>query len=449
MRAGIDTTRGDHLRARTSLDRALQIRLELFGERHHSVGETLARLSGTLAALEKADDAASVALRAETIEREHLRLTLSSLPERQALTFATSRPKPLDVALSALPAGGSPRETFDAVVRSRAVILDEMSARRQFLAAGAGTALGPLLEARIAAAQRLASLVVRGLDGTRPQIYAAALAGAGRERNSTETALAEQSARFRNQRDRRDVGLRDVSASLPAASAMVSYVRYARTVAAERPGQSSGAMGGPGARPSYLALVTRAEEADPVVVDLGDAASLDRLVDRWRGDVVGHFTAAGTLAPGAESALKARGAAIRERVWDPVAAHLTAWTRCSSFRTARSTCCRWRRCPPTDVAYLVDVGPTIHYLSAERDLVAPASEPAAAREGPPGPRRPGLRPAPRTPERPAPAPTGPGRRDGPCGTLRLDGVPPAARGSPRSRGHRGAVARHRSEHRRS
>ena len=111
VRATIDIARGDNLRARASLERALQIRLQLSGERHHSVGETLSRLSRMLAALGNADEAASVALRAETIEREHLRLTLSSLPERQALTFATSRPKPLDVALSAVPGGGSPTAT--------------------------------------------------------------------------------------------------------------------------------------------------------------------------------------------------------------------------------------------------------------------------------------------------------------------------------------------------
>ena len=388
VRATIDATLGDSLRARASLERALQIRLELFGERHHSVGETLSLLSGTLAALGNADEAASVALRAETIEREHLRLTLSSLPERQALTFATSRPKPLDVALSALPAGGSPNETFDAVVRSRAVILDEMSARRQFLATTAGGALRPLLDARTAAAHRLASLVVRGLDGTSPRIYAAALTDAERERDATETALAEQSASFRNHRERRDVGLRDVSTSLPAASAMVSFVRYARTVVAERSAKSSGATGKSAARPSYLALIMRAGEPNPTVVDLGDAASLDRLVERWRRDVVGHFTDEGTPAPRAESALKARGATIRERVWDPLEAALARVDQVFIVPDGALNLLPFAALSAKDGRYLVETGPTLHYLSAERESRGPRCRSHPVGEGVARSRRP-------------------------------------------------------------
>ena len=137
---------------------------------------------------------------------------------------------------------------------------------------------------------------------------------------------------------------------------------------------------------------------------------------RWRSDVVGHFTAAGTLAPGAESALKARGAAIRERVWDPLAAALARVDRVFIVPDGALNLLPFAALPATDGRYLIQAGPTIHYLSAERDLVEPSITRPASTKGLLALGGPVYGPT-RTPQVPAPAPNSPVRRDGTCGTF--------------------------------
>ena len=73
---------------------------------------------------------------AEEVGREHLRLMLRSLPERQALNYASVRPRGVDLMLSLVGVTpGAEREAIDAVIRSRALVLDEVAARRRGLTA--------------------------------------------------------------------------------------------------------------------------------------------------------------------------------------------------------------------------------------------------------------------------------------------------------------------------
>ena len=64
----------------------------------------------------------------------------------------------------------------------------------------------------------------------------------------------------------------------------------------------------------------------------------------------------------------------------------------------------------------MEVGPTIHYLSAERDLVAPTTNRPASTKGLLALGGPAYGPT-RTPQVPGPAPNAPVRRDGSCGTF--------------------------------
>ena len=114
---------------------------------------------------------------------------------------------------------------------------------------------------------------------------------------------------------------------------------------------------------------------------MGDAANLNGLVERWRRDVVGHFTAPGTLSPRAESALKARGAAIRVRVWDPLEASLARVDQVFIVPDGALNLLPFAALPAKDGRYLVETGPTLHYLSAERDLVSPAVDRTMSAKG--------------------------------------------------------------------
>src|SRR4030095_2762735 len=132
------------------------------------------------------------------------------------------------------------------------------------------------------AQQRLANLVVRVPGQLTAAQYAALLDGAQRESELAEQALAERSAEFRAERSRAQLGLDEVKAALPIDSALVSFVRYNRTIFSESTTpQRSGSRR---SVPSYLALVMRAQ-LPPAVVPLDSAQRIDSLVSQWRADI--------------------------------------------------------------------------------------------------------------------------------------------------------------------
>ena len=181
LRGELEARRGDYNAARASFAEALSGREQIFGPTHPLTAETRTKLAAADLALNFTDAALDGALAAEQAGRDHLRFTIRYLPERQAMAYAARRPRGLDLALSIV-AGGHADDAaavFDAVIRSRGVILDELAARAQS-AAAPGTAVASLNKAMAAARERFANLMMRSIqDGFRAG--AAARRGAAAE----------------------------------------------------------------------------------------------------------------------------------------------------------------------------------------------------------------------------------------------------------------------------
>src|SRR5262245_36580460 len=129
--AELQEKRGDGAAAREHYERALTIRAKAFGRTHPLYAEAQSGLAVALATLGDRVGALSTASSAEATGRDHLRLTLRSLPERQALNYAAARPRGLDLILSL--AGSMPdavAPALDGLIRSRALVLDEIAARQ-------------------------------------------------------------------------------------------------------------------------------------------------------------------------------------------------------------------------------------------------------------------------------------------------------------------------------
>ena len=204
-------------------------------------------------------------------------------------------------------------------------MLDEMAARARTASDIAGTEVAPLWADLVSARQRLANLVVRGPGDDRTDKYQALVEDARREKELAERALAARSADFRNELARAEIGLDEVRAALPPRSALVSFASYDRTLAGSPPSiasQTSPAKFQPLRKVrSYIAFVITAAQPGISVVPLGSAAGVNDLVARWHEaatDIERIRTGAG-----AEEAYRVAGTALRRRVWDPVARHLT------------------------------------------------------------------------------------------------------------------------------
>ena len=325
------------------------------------LAEALADLAAARWRAGQRDSVLEPALRAEAIGREHLRLVARGLPERQALAYAAARPAGLDLAVTAAEFGGCVDDVWavwDAAVRSRSLVLDEMVARRSagWLAADSSAVrLGnQLADAR----ERCANLSVRGPGDLEPAVYHEELDSAREAKERAERELARCSAVFRRVDDLADAGLAEVAAALPPGSALVAYLRHRDGDDGER----------------YSAFVLVANGQPPVPVVLGKAPDIDELVGEWRQTVAAGAVPPGPLAAAAEAACRETGARLRTAVWDPVQMVLGEAVRVFVVPDGALHLVNLAALPTDADRYLVEMGPIFHLLSDERDLLrAPAA----------------------------------------------------------------------------
>ena len=188
-------------------ERALAIAVNVYGEDHPEVARILSGYASVLLKLGEKQLAFDAAVRTEKIGREHVALTIRSLPERQALLYAAKRPRGLDVAISVAASERALRpRALDEVIRSRAMVFDEMAARRRAVGPSQDPANRSLWDALYGARERLSRLVVQGPESFKTQDYADALRRARMENDAAERALAEQSASFQNLQSRGSSG---------------------------------------------------------------------------------------------------------------------------------------------------------------------------------------------------------------------------------------------------
>lgn len=364
VRARIASGRGDYAAAHQDYDRALALRLPIYGATHPSVGSAQVALAVTSAGLSRSAEAFQLALDGERVSRDHIRLTTGFLPEQQALGYAASRTRGLDVALSLIEAG-DPALAFDAVIRGRSVILDEMAARQRLRADAASAELEPLWLASTTASRRLANLAVRGPGDESPNVYAARLDRARRDKAAAEIALADHSVTIRQRLAKRDVGLDALRADVPADGAVVAFVRYDRlSFVVRASGRSVRTV-----TPSYAAFVLGSRQSDPTFIRLASAAVVDTAIERWRATATSGMAADGSVRDGAERALRAKGSRVRELIWDPLRPALAHTTRVFIVPDGTVNLVPFAALPTGGASYLADAGVTLHYLSAERDLV--------------------------------------------------------------------------------
>jgi CHAT domain-containing protein len=257
---------------------------------------------------------------------------------------------------------------LDEVILGRSLTLDEMSLRRRAVSDAEGQDTKALWDRLRSARQRFANLVVRGPSGD-PREHATLVDVARREKEDAERALAERSATFRTDTRRATIGFAEIRAALPADTALVSFLRYDRTIMTPSADPTRPAT----ARtiPSYIAFVLRAGGSEPVAVRLGSAATVEGAITAWRDELIAGLARQPVDLAAAEKALRVPGAALRRRIWDPVATHLDGATRVFVVSDSALNLVPFAALPASGGGYLLERGPVIHYLSAERDLAAP------------------------------------------------------------------------------
>jgi CHAT domain-containing protein/tetratricopeptide (TPR) repeat protein len=368
LRARIDAARGQLPDAQAFYERALTIWDASLGRQHPVYAETKSGLATVLARRGQVEAAETAAAEAEDTGRTHLRLMLRSLPERQALRYAATRPSGLGTLLSLAPA--SPRAAglaYDRLVRSRSLVLDEMAFRggTTDMSAEVSETYAQLTQLR----RRLANLVVAGYAAASTPAFRSRLEGTRTEIEALETELARRSAPFRIEQGSDRVGFSEVRARLGADDVLVSFAKYVRRPF-DRPAGGASTRA-PSVAEWYVAFVVTAASSEPIAIPLADAARVETLVHQWRAQLLAETAAEQPATTGPSS--RVLGAQLRRIIWNPLAARFTNVRRVFVVPDGALSLLPFGALPSGPGRYLIEDGPLVHVLTTERDLVADAS----------------------------------------------------------------------------
>lgn len=365
--AGCLVNLGDATGAGPFARRALTVLEEALGPRHPLIARSALTLARVQARLGERSDALAGALRAEAVSREQLGLVSAHMTEHEALHFAEVREGGLALALTLVAEGAAPeqrRSLWEAVARSRAVVLERTAERLRF-ARTDEPAAAALLEELLAARTALAGLLVRGVTDEAPERARARLDAARRRSEGAERALADASAGSAGNRPTPELDLDAVAGALPAGGALVSIVRY-RPDATPRSARPATAQ--PAAR--YLALVLVAGGEDVAVVPLGSAGTIEAMVRGWAFEASRVGPSPGQDPASVVRAYRAAGRALRQAVWDPLRVALASARVVLLVPDGALHAVSWSTLPVGRTEYLLEAGPLLHVLTSERDAVA-------------------------------------------------------------------------------
>ena len=357
--------RGDHAQARAEYERAFAIRSAALGPNHPELGQGLVGLATELIEQGEMAEAFRIASLAESTSLEHVRTTMSTLPERQALTLASTRASGLDLALmiASRHPGVVPnaeQQALDLIVRSRAVVLDEVASRHRDAILRTDPAIQRARDELTSARRRLANLVVRSASAN-AGAYRKDLEQARIDQENAERALAETHATFGRERARGRATLTEAVRGIPASGALVTFAKYQPAPS----GQTDGAQ--------YVAFVVR---ADGVVrlVPIGAVARVDGLIQKWRQSI----TAVAPTRVGERAARRA-GIDLRRVIWDPLTPLLQSVDLAVVVPDGALNLVNISALPDDRSGYLVEANLLVHYVSAERDLASMTLAPDVAK----------------------------------------------------------------------
>jgi CHAT domain-containing protein/tetratricopeptide (TPR) repeat protein len=361
----VDFVLGDEAHARALMLTAIRDFEDQYGPQHSDVGNMIGDYATLLAHGTPSPAILDTALIAERITRDFLRLTVRGQSERQSLDLVSAHVSGLSAGLTVAAIGqGDAARAWDGVIRSRALVLDEMAARRR-RASG-----GPLAHALEEASARLAELVVGG-PGKDPVAHQHQVDEARREKERIEGELGASDEADPLLDLSESIGFEDVASHLPEGSALVAYAVYDHLEPRRPPPpQGAGAPRVPPeqilpATPSYLAFVLAPGSREPRAVRLGTRARVDSLVERW-GKRAGRDVQGGHLD---EPSYRVAGEALRRAIWDPLASQLGGARRVFIVPDGTLHLVNLEALPARRHEYLVESGPLLHMLATERDLV--------------------------------------------------------------------------------
>jgi len=308
--AGLYCTQGQYAQAEALYKRTLAIDEKAMGLDHPNVANDLNNLA-ELKSVQGRDDAAlALNLRANAIHERLIDQVFSFSSEKGRFQFLNTLEGERDsfLTLCAERLGTKGTEAgLSFLLRRKGIVLDSLVEDAKAARLSEVPALRELVKQLRLTKTQLASLVLAGPGKRTPEQYQANVATLQSQVEELEKDMARQSAPFRSLLAVRKAGLPEVTAALPPGSALVEFAKYKSfNFSAKKWGTEK-----------YIAYVLRQGVKEPVLVKLGEAESIDRLIKGYQAAIRG-FVQKSTKV----SDVNAASEALEQAVWEPVKAAL-------------------------------------------------------------------------------------------------------------------------------
>ena len=289
----------------------LKLRQETLGDRHPLVATTqysMARLKQFQGDYADAIELAKQSLRLWTETLSDLMTTLS---EDDALTYSAGSRWAVNEYFTCFELLGEKsekldREAADLCLASKGMVTDRLFLQRDLLSAMQDSATSSLLMQRQELRTKLAKLTAwRTKDPTSfaRQGYLDSLSNAEEE---VERKLAHRSAVFQSLNPDSEINCRQIAEVLPSGSSLVEYLKY------DYSPFSSDSLAA-----RYLALIL-SRDRQPEFVALGDAKSIDDLINQYRRHMLKVASLAHFPLQSDQKEYERISRALYRRIWKPI-----------------------------------------------------------------------------------------------------------------------------------
>jgi len=357
--ASVCVEEGRFEEAQRYLARSIGIISSTIGEEHPRVAAYGKELATTYFLGGDRERARREALQATTVFTRHLRRTLRSLPERQALRYAREHRAARDLYLSLVDDEQS-EEAWDELIRSRALVFDEMAARHHPHHGHADAPTAALWDAYQQASTRLANLYVRGPGESEPETYRRLLADELDALEEAERRLAGAGEALGARVVR--AGYREVKEALPPGAALVAYVHHGQYEMDPAPTRSP--------IPHYRAFILSGRDREPISFDLGPAENIDRQIANWKQEASLGALRADRTPEASLRAYASAASALRASIWDPVAECLGDTRQVFVVPDGQIHLVNLATLPWGSDGYLIESNIRFCNLTAERELLS-------------------------------------------------------------------------------
>ncbi len=285
---------GDYAKARSYLEYALGVYRKFYGDEHRETARALKRLGTLLEWMGEPEQGEEMLRESVDIGNAMIENAAIARDEQGQLLMARSLREYLDYYLSCLVRHNGADAAYRAVLAWKGAAMVRQRAARLALD---DDELRPLFE-QLQSVVREWSTLARS-PGENLEIWKSRLAELDAEKKDLAAKLGRRSTAFRAAAA--PIGLEPLAAVIPADGALVDYLEFQYLeLSKEKPGLLL-------YRTSYLAFVVRPGRGVQMF-DLGESASIAEAIDAWRLSF--------GMSPGAQQA----GAALRARLWAPLAA---------------------------------------------------------------------------------------------------------------------------------